>query len=130
VCGVAITAIPRDVPAVKRRKLAALCLLASAVGFTGCTTVPESGRSQLLLISPGEEAQSGVAAFTQIKQKEKVSTEPAVNARLTRIGQRLAAAVGRDLPNANWEFVVFDSPQPCRTVLCQNRAHRSVRRFA
>lgn len=95
----------------KRRMLAALCLLASTVGFTGCTTVPESGRSQLLLISPGEEAQSGVAAFSQIKEKEKVSTEPAVNARLTRIGQRIAAAVGRDLPNANWEFVVFDSPQ-------------------
>lgn len=90
---------------------AALCLLASAVGFTGCTTVPESGRSQLLLVSPSEEARSGVTAFSQIKQKEKVTTEPVVNARIGRIGRRIAAAVGRDLPNANWEFVVFDSPQ-------------------
>lgn len=95
----------------KCRLLAAFCLLASGVGFTGCTTVPESGRSQLLLISPADEAQSGAAAFSQIKGKEKITTEPAVNARITRIGRRIAAAVGRDLPNANWEFVVFDSPQ-------------------
>lgn len=97
--------------AVNRRILTALFLLVGLIAFPGCTTVPESGRSQLLLISPSEEAQSGVAAFSQIKQKEKVTAEPVVNARITRIGRRIAAAVGRDLPNANWEFVVFDSPQ-------------------
>ncbi len=51
----------------------------------------------------------GLTAFEQIKQEEKVSTAPAVNARIQRIGQRIAGAVGRDLPNAQWEFVVFDS---------------------
>jgi len=86
-------------------------LLAFVAAFTGCTTVPESGRSQILLITPAEEAQSGAAAFLQIKGKEKVAAEPSVNARINRIGRRIAAVVGRDLPNANWEFVVFDSPQ-------------------
>ncbi len=51
----------------------------------------------------------GVQAFQQIKQQEKISTDPAVNARIQRIGKRVASAVGRDLPNAQWEFVVFDS---------------------
>ncbi|HLP25080.1 MAG TPA: M48 family metallopeptidase [Acidobacteriota bacterium] len=30
---------------------------------------------------------------------------------MTRVGQRIASAVGRDLPSAQWEFVVFDSPE-------------------
>lgn len=38
-------------------------LLAFVAAITGCTTVPESGRSQILLITPAEEAQSGAAAF-------------------------------------------------------------------
>lgn len=64
-----------------------------------------------MLVSPSEEAQMGLSAFEQIKQEEKISTDPAVNARIQRIGNRIAAAVGRDLPHAEWEFVVFDSPQ-------------------
>jgi predicted Zn-dependent protease len=78
--------------------------------FSGCTTVTESGRSQLMLVSPSQEAQMGLAAFAQIKKEEKISTDPAVNARIQRIGKRIAASVGRDIPNAQWEFVVFDSP--------------------
>jgi hypothetical protein len=57
----------------QRRRSLALSLLIFLAAFTGCTTIPESGRSQLLLISPGEEARSGVAAFSQIKQKASVS---------------------------------------------------------
>lgn len=53
----------------------------------------------------------GLQAFGQIKTQEKISTDPAVNARIQRIGRRIAGAVGRDLPNAQWEFVVFDAPQ-------------------
>lgn len=75
-----------------------------------CTTVQETGRSQLILMSANEEAQMGVEAFSQIKKGEKISSDPLVNARIQRIGKRIAASVGRDLPNAQWEFVVFDSP--------------------
>lgn len=52
----------------------------------------------------------GLSAFDQIRKQEKVSADPAVNARIQRIGRRIAASVGRDVPNAQWEFVVFDSP--------------------
>ena len=90
-------------------------LLVFVVGIlsllSGCATVPETGRKQLILISAAEEAQMGVSAFAQIKKQEKISTDPAVNARIQRIGKRIAGAVGRDLPNAQWEFVVFESEQ-------------------
>ncbi len=79
--------------------------------LSGCATVPETGRKQLILMSAAEEAQMGVSAFNQIKKQEKISTDPAVNARIQRIGKRIAGAVGRDLPNAQWEFVVFESDQ-------------------
>jgi predicted Zn-dependent protease len=85
--------------------------LAAMVGcYSGCTTVTETGRSQLMLVSPAQEAQMGLSSFDQIKKAEKISTDPAVNARIQRIGRRIAASVGRDIPNAQWEFVVFDSP--------------------
>ncbi|MET0263929.1 MAG: M48 family metallopeptidase [Rariglobus sp.] len=85
--------------------LAAVCAV-----FTGCSTVNETGRSQLMLVSPAQEAQMGLSAFDQIKKEEKISTDAAVNARIQRIGKRIAASVGREIPNAQWEFVVFDSP--------------------
>ncbi len=95
----------------KRRLLALFAAAASLLLLPACTTVQETGRSQLILMSPAEEARMGVQAFGQIKQQEKISTDPAVNARIQRIGKRVAAAVGRELPDAQWEFVVFDSDQ-------------------
>jgi len=87
-------------------------LVVAALGalFTGCSTVPETGRSQVMLISPAMETRMGLESFSQIKQEEKVSADPVVNARIQRIGARIAASVGRELPDAKWEFVVFDAP--------------------
>jgi len=79
--------------------------------LAGCVTNPETGRSQLMLVSQSEEAQMGLSSFTQIKQQEKISTDPVANARVQRVGKRIAASVGREIPNAQWEFVVFDSAQ-------------------
>jgi metalloendopeptidase OMA1, mitochondrial len=78
--------------------------------LSGCTTVQETGRKQLIFTSPAQEAQLGLEAFREIKSKEKISSDPALNARIQLIGKRIADSVGRDLPNAEWEFVVFDAP--------------------
>lgn len=88
------------------RTLVALVLLAVA----GCYTVPETGRSSFI-IPMGDDVSLGAAAFADIKAKEKISTDPVVNARIQRIGQRIAQAVGNALPGAVWEFVVFDAPE-------------------
>lgn len=91
------------------KRFFSVCLVGLATWFSGCTTVPESGRSQFIMISRGEETQMGFAAFEQIKKDEKISTDAAVNARIQRIGARVAEAVGREVPDAQWEFVVFES---------------------
>lgn len=85
----------------------AVALLAA----TGCYTVPETGRKSLVLVPPDQEAQLGAQAFAEIRTQERISTDPHALARVTRVGRRIAAAVGDDLPSAQWEFVVFDSPE-------------------
>ncbi len=93
-------------------KLLVRTILAMAtLALAGCYTNPVTGRKSLVLLSQGEEASLGAKSFQDIRAKEKVSNDPAANARLQRIGQRIAAVVGADLPGAQWEFVVFDSKE-------------------
>lgn len=79
--------------------------------FSGCATVPETGRRQLMLLDAAQEAKMGLSAFAELKNQQPISRDPGANARVRRIGARIAPAVGRDLPNADWEFVVFESAQ-------------------
>jgi metalloendopeptidase OMA1, mitochondrial len=92
-------------------KRVTVLLLAATFALAGCYTNPVTGRKSLVLLSQGEEATLGAQSFQEIRNKEKVSTDPAANARVTRIGQRIAQAVGDELPGAKWEFVVFDSKE-------------------
>jgi len=75
----------------------------------GCSTVPETGRKQLNLYSSQEEMQLGLTEFTKMKKEVPVSKDAAANAMVQRVGQRIAAVA--DLPGAQWEFVVFESPE-------------------
>lgn len=84
-------------------------LAAAALALAGCYTNPVTGRKGLVLISQGEELSLGAESFATLRQKEKVSTDAGANARVQRVGQRIAQAVGDQLPEANWEFVVFES---------------------
>jgi len=83
-------------------------VLAAGTLLSSCASVPETGRSQLLLISPGEEAQLGFQEFEKLKKSVPISKDPVANAQLQRVGKRIAAVA--PLPNARWEFVLFDKP--------------------
>ena len=83
------------------------CLLAGALG--GCATAPETGRSQLVLVGPAQEAQQGLKAFEEIKAEKPVSRDADKKAQLQSVGRRIAR-VAR-LPDARWEFVLFDDPK-------------------
>ena len=88
-------------------RLALLCSLLTLLA--ACATVPETGRSQLLLVSSSQEMQLGLTEFEKLKQSTPISKDAAINAMVTRVGQRIAAVA--PLPNAQWEFVVFDDPK-------------------
>jgi predicted Zn-dependent protease len=76
--------------------------------LTGCYTVPETGRKSLMLVPIGQETQLGEQSFADIKSQRKVSDDAYMNATVTRVGTRIANVVGNALPNAKWEFVVFE----------------------
>jgi predicted Zn-dependent protease len=94
-----------------RRWSGALVLLGLCVWGCGCHTVPLTGRSQFNLMSPQEELQLGLTSFAQLKQELPVSQDAAAKALVQRVGKKIAAAAGQDLPDAQWEFVVFQSEQ-------------------
>jgi metalloendopeptidase OMA1, mitochondrial len=90
-------------------KRVTLSLLAALLALSGCYTNPVTGRKSLVLLSQGEEASLGAQSFQAIREKEPVSKDPAAIERVNRVGQRIARAVGSELPDAKWEFVVFES---------------------
>lgn len=92
----------------KRVWVLGLCFVLLAI-LVACTTTPISGRRQLNFIGADQEMQLGLSAFEEIKQETPVSTDPELNALLQRVGSRVAAAASDDLPEAQWEFVLFDS---------------------
>lgn len=81
----------------------------AAVVFTGCTTVSETGRHQLNFMSSGDEMKMGFSEFDKMKKEVPISKDPAANALLQRVGKRVAAVA--NLPDAQWEFVVFESKE-------------------
>lgn len=86
-------------------------LILAAAWLTGCNTVPVTGRSQLNLMGAGEEMQLGLTSFDKLKKETPISKDAAVNALVQKVGRRIAAVAGPDMPNAQWEFVVFESPE-------------------
>ena len=75
----------------------------------GCRTTPITQRRQLLLIPESQELQMGVAAYDEVKTKNKLSTNAKYNEIVTRVGQRLADAATRQNlgTNFDWEFTVI-----------------------
>ncbi|MGC6506668.1 MAG: M48 family metallopeptidase [Coraliomargaritaceae bacterium] len=77
--------------------------------FISCSTVPHTGRQALHLMSHADLAQSAAMSFSALKREQVISQDPAMNARLERVGKRIAKVAEPDMPNlVQWEFVVFD----------------------
>ena len=74
--------------------------------LSACASAPETGRSQILLVDQAQEARLGYQTFEAMKQKTPVSHNNAQTQQLRRVGHRIAAVA--QLPNAQWEFVLFD----------------------
>ena len=82
-----------------------------ALVFAGCTTVPVTGRHELNFVSSDQEMALGLSSFDQLKKDTPINHDPSINALVQSVGQRIAQVAGKDLPNAKWEFVVFDSQE-------------------
>jgi len=72
----------------------------------GCARVPYTNRSQLILVSPKDEAALGAQAFQQVVSNSRLDASPGTNRAVQEVGQRLAAVANR--PDFQWNFVVID----------------------
>ena len=52
----------------------------------------------------------GHQQFDKMKREKKISTNPTYNAQVQRVAARLKSVI--DIPNARWEFVVFEDSTP------------------
>jgi predicted Zn-dependent protease len=84
--------------------LAALFVLAS------CAT-SSTGRHQITLFSNSELNKMGASSFDQMKEKEKISTNKAVNSYVQCVAKAITKNVPKSAHNGEWEVVVFDSEQ-------------------
>ena len=77
--------------------------------IVACSTTPYTHRSQLMMVSEGEEMTLGDQAYRQALSESKIEKDPRVNDVVRRVGQRIATAADR--PDYKWEFVVIDDPK-------------------
>src|SRR5438046_9460734 len=84
-----------------------LCLL--GVGWSGCSTVPETGRRQINFIPQVEEMQLGLCSFEKMKQEAPMSKDTAANALVQEVGKRIAAVA--QVPHARWELAVCEAQE-------------------
>jgi len=87
-----------------RRLLAGTMVLGVASSAGACSSV-----SKYLEPSDTDIAPLAAEAWAETKAKTPISKDAAANARLVRIGQKIAAVA--PVQNAQWEFVVFDTKE-------------------
>lgn len=89
-----------------RRRAAGLLGL---IFLLGCVTAPYTKRTQLILLSQGEETQLGAAAYKEVLQEAKITRDPAFVEPVRSVGERIARAAEK--PDYRWEFNVIDEPR-------------------
>ncbi|MCB1567522.1 MAG: M48 family metallopeptidase [Xanthomonadales bacterium] len=92
------------------RTRAVLAILSLAL-LASCATTP-TGRKQLLMVSDSDVNQMGIAAFSQMKATDKLSTDANKRATAQCIVQALVAQLPQPWQKLDWEVQVFaiDSP--------------------
>lgn len=81
----------------------------SAVLLSACRSVPYTGRSQLLFTSEQEENDLGRQAWSEIKRKERITSNKVYKDAVVRVGTNIAKAAKK--PDFKWEFRTFESKQ-------------------
>lgn len=95
-----------------KAKFIRLSVLCVVCGFLlSCTTVPQTGRKALTLVPTGQLTAMASSQFEQLKKETPISDNPEYTEMVQRVGERIAKVAAYDMPDANWEFVVFDNDE-------------------
>jgi predicted Zn-dependent protease len=86
-----------------------LALFLACFFFGGCATAPYTGRSQVILVSEGQEMALGDDAYRHILRDSVVTRDSATERIVRKVGERIARAA--DKPEYKWEFSVINDPE-------------------
>lgn len=84
----------------------------AALLLVACVTSP-TGRKQFMLFSPdaGEMSKMGAVAFDDLKKKQKIDTDPAINGYVSCVANALLGVLPAD-EGKGWEIKVFEDDTP------------------
>ena len=91
-------------PAIRRVTL--LALAAVALAATGCAVNPVTGKNELTLVTPAQEAALGREGYIVATAEYGVYDDAAVAAYVDSVGRKVARA--SELPDLPWRFTVLD----------------------
>ena len=82
-----------------------LCFL---ISLSSCTQTPSiDSDGNVTVKQPSKIMQDyGTRQFNYLKNTKKISSDPSLNKRVIRVASKLQSVI--DLPEAKWEFVVFE----------------------
>lgn len=82
-------------------------ILMAMIFLAGCAKTPVTNRNQFMMMSPDQEMSIGASESQKIKKSSKLSGDKALQDKIKRIGQKIAAVSGRN--DYAWEFNVIES---------------------
>ncbi|WP_099463446.1 M48 family metallopeptidase [Parabacteroides provencensis] len=95
-------------------------LLCALLILAGCSSVPLTGRKQVLLVSDQEVLSSSLTQYNDYIKTAKKSANKSQNDMVTRVGKKIAAAtetylkangMENEIKNFKWEFNLVKDPQ-------------------
>ena len=81
----------------------------SLILLAACTTAPFTGRSQLMLVSEGQELGLGEEAYRHTLRDSVLLRDYEAERIVRKVGERIARAANK--PDYKWEFRVIDDPE-------------------
>jgi predicted Zn-dependent protease len=93
----------------EQRIVQSIVVLGLLTAVSGCSSVPYTNRSRLMVVAESQDLEIGEAAYREILDRETISRDEEINRVVRRVGERIAAVA--DKPGYKWEFVVIEAPE-------------------
>lgn len=86
-----------------------VALMVAGLFFSSCSSAPFTGRSQVILVSEGQEMALGEDAYKHALRDSVIARNPEAERIVRKIGERIAAVANK--PEYQWEFTVINDPE-------------------
>lgn len=96
---------------IQRSTIKRITIVLGLVGVLASCAQSPTGRNQVLLVSDKQMDAMGVESYAQMKQKQPLSKNSAMNTRVACVAKAIVQQLD-DSQREGWEVNVFETPQP------------------